>query len=322
MASNDQPRFRHRLEYALYRAVERVLSTLPWSTVIQMGRALGIFFWAIDKRHRRTVRRNLRTTDLGLDDLAIRHLTKDCFAHYGAVFLSTVRLYAAEHEEGDPWVRVEGLEHYDAAVAMGKGVVQIGAHYGNWEAINFGMGRAGRHTYGIARSLANPLLDQALFASREAVGSSIIPKGGAVAKAVRALRQGGVVAFLMDQDALTNGVWVKFMGAWASTYPTAGNLAARLGAVVLPTHSWPEADGGIRVRFEAPFMVPTTGDLERDTWVATQLMTACLERQVRQDPRWYFWMHDRYKTRPGEGNPLPAPLPPPEWVESLQSFAF
>jgi KDO2-lipid IV(A) lauroyltransferase len=85
--------------------------------------------------------------------------------------------------------------------------------------------------------------------------------------------------------------------------------------------SWPEEDGGFRVRFEPSFKVPITGDLERDTWAATQLISQALERQVRRDPRWYFWMHNRYKTRPGQGHPLPAPLPDPAWVEALASQA-
>jgi len=216
-------------------------------------------------------------------------------------------------------MRVEGLEHYDAALAKGKGIIQISAHYGNWEAIGFVQGRAGRLMSVIARGLDNPLLDRALRESREAHGNTIIPKGGAIKETVRALRQGRSVGFLMDQDALTSGVWVKFLGEWASTYPTAGNLAVRLGVPILPVFSWPEEDGGIRVRIEPAFLVPQTGNLERDAWVATQLMTTVLERQIRKDPRWYFWMHHRYKTRPGLGNPLPAPLPDPAWVEALDS---
>jgi KDO2-lipid IV(A) lauroyltransferase len=314
-----EPTFRHRLEYALYRGVERFLTVFPWTTVAEVGKALGLLFWLVDARHRRTVRNNFRMTDLGLDDREIRRLSRTCFAHFGAVFLTTVRLYAADPEEGDPWIRVEGLEHYDAAYALGRGVIEISGHYGNWEAINWAQGRAGRRMSAIARSLKNPLLDKALRDSREALGNPIIPKGGALREAVRALRGGHSVGFIMDQDALTSGAWVKFLGEWASTFSTAGYLAARMGVPVLAAFSWPEEDGGIRVRFEPPFEVPVTGDLERDTWVATQLMTAVLERQIRKDPRWYFWMHNRYKTRPGEGNPLPAPLPDPAWVEALAS---
>lgn len=318
---SNVPTLRHRLEYALYRGVERFLSVFPWATVVEVGRALGMLFWLVDARHRRIVRKNFRMIDLGLSDPEIRRLSWHCFAHYGAVFLTTLRLYAGDPEEGDRWMRVEGLEHYDAAHAKGKGIIGISAHYGNWEAIGWVLARAGRRMSVIARGLANPLLEKALRDSREAHGNTIIPKGGAIRETVKALREGRSVGFLMDQDALTSGVWVKFLGQWASTYPTAGNLAVRLGVPVLPIFSWPEEDGGIRVRIEPAFEVAQTGDLDKDTWVATQLMTTCLETQVRKDPRWYFWMHHRFKTRPGVGHPLPAPLPDPAWVEALPAAA-
>jgi len=38
---------------------------------------------------------------------------------------------------------------------------------------------------------------------------------------------------------------------------------------------------------------------------------------IRKDPRWWLWLHRRFKTRPGEGDPLPAPLPPEAWPASL-----
>jgi KDO2-lipid IV(A) lauroyltransferase len=315
----NEPTFRHRLEYALYRGVERFLTVFPWTTVSEVGKALGLLFWFVDARHRRIVRRNVRMSDLGLDDKGIRRLSRDCFRHYGAVFLSTIRLYAGDPEEDDRWVRTEGVEHYAAAMAEGKGVVEISAHYGNWEAMAFGFGRAGVPVYAIARSLENPHLDRALRESREAYGCRVIPKGGAIREAVRVLKKGHAVGFIMDQDALTSGIWVQFLGQWASTFPTAGNLAVRLEAPILPVFSWPTEDGGYRIRFEPAFHVPVTGDPEKDTWVASQLMSDCLERQVRRDPRWWFWMHNRFKTRPGEGNPLPSPLPDPAWVAAYEA---
>ncbi|HJV91021.1 MAG TPA: hypothetical protein VJ623_12005, partial [Holophagaceae bacterium] len=62
-----------------------------------------------------------------------------------------------------------------------------------------------------------------------------------------------------------------------------------------------------------------TGDADRDAWVATQLMTQRIDAQIRKDPRWWFWMHRRFKTRPEEGNPFQAPLPRREWIESLST---
>lgn len=311
------PTFGHRLQFAAFRAAERFLSAFPYAFLVESGRLLGWLFWLVDRRHRRVVRDSLRGTDLELTEAQIRHLSRTCFAHYGAVFLTTLRMYSAEPEELRRWIKVEGLEHYDAARDMGGGIVQISGHYGNWEALGLGQSLAGRPTAGIARGLRNPLLEQHLRDYRSRFGNAVIPKGGAIPKAVRVLKEGGCVGFVADQDALTSGIWVKFLGKWASTYPTAGNLAVRLGLPILPGFGWPEADGTYRVRFDPPFTVPASGDLERDTWVATQLITDCLSREVHRDPRWYFWMHHRFKTRPGEGDPLPAPLPDPAWVAAL-----
>lgn len=60
-----------------------------------------------------------------------------------------------------------------------------------------------------------------------------------------------------------------------------------------------------------------TWDLHPDAWIATQAMVGCIEDQVRKDPRWWFWMHRRFKTQPRDGHPVP----PPEWIESY-SAAF
>lgn len=318
---SPMPTFQNRLEFGLFRAAETLLSAFPYASLVEAGRLLGKTFWLLDRRHRRVVRDSLRGTDLDLDEAQVRELSRACFAHYGAVFLTTLRLYRAEPEEVGRWIKVEGLEHYDAAKAMGLGIIQVTGHHGNWEALGLGMSLAGRPTAGIARGLKNPLLEDLLRSYRGRFGNQVIPKGGAIPKAIRHLRDGGCVGFVADQDALTSGIWVKFLGKWASTYPTAGSLAVRLGCPVLPCFGWPEEDGTYRVRFDPPFTVASTGDPERDTWVATQRITDCLSREVHRDPRWYFWMHHRFKTRPGEGNPLPAPLPDPAWAAFLAAPA-
>ena len=313
------PTLRHRLEYGLFRLLDGVIGRLPWATVQALGEAAGTFFYLVDPRHRRIVRENLRFANLGLDEAETRALSRACFRHFGALFVGLLRLRRATPEELDRWIKVEGLEHFDAAQASGKGFIQLTGHYGNWEAVALAQSRRGRTLDAIGRELDNPLLEPISLGFRTRFGNRVILKDGAMRDTLKALKAGRGVGFLLDQDALTSGIFVHFLGQWASTFGTAGSLAARYGLPVLPVFSWPNPDGTTTVRFEPPFEVPVTGDAARDTWVATQLMTSRIEAQIRKDPRWWFWMHRRFKTRPGEGNPLPAPLPPQEWVESVQT---
>ena len=314
MAQTPSPTFRHRLEAGLFYLLEGVLKALPWDTVLAMGRLLGHLVHLVDARHRRVVRENLRLADLGLSEPEVRALARGCFAHFGAIFLNNIQLLHVTAEELERRVRVTGLENFDAALALGKGFILLASHYGNWEASALALSAKGRTVTAIGRELDNPLLGPKLQALRGRFGNELVYKSGAFRDTLKALRQGKGVGFLLDQDALTSGVFVHFLGRWASTFSSAGFLAVKYDLPVLQVRNWPNPDGTITVSVEPFFQVPVTGDTERDVWTATQIMTTRIESEIRRDPRWWFWMHRRFKTRPGMGDPLPAPLPPDEWV--------
>lgn len=314
---SQKPTLQHRLEYLLFRALDSAVRLLPWRTALGLGRVLGRAAHLVDARHRRVVRENIRQSDLNLTEAQARQLARDCFAHFGAMLMTTVHLLHMEAEELEKRVHFEGLEHWDAVRAQGRGFIVLTGHYGCWEALALALSLKGRAFSVIGRELDNPLLDPYLRRLRSRWGNRVILKEGAMREALRLLRQGEGIGFLLDQDALTTGVFTTFLGRWASTHATAGLLAVKYGIPVLPLFSWPREDGSIQVRIDPPILMPQCGDREQDIWTATQIMTRRIEDQIRQDPRWWFWMHRRFKTRPGMGHPLPAPLPPPEWIRSI-----
>ncbi len=316
---STSPTPRHRLEYAAFRVAESVVSHLPLNVAQGLGRGLGHFLHAVDARRRRVVRQNLRDADLGLDEGAVRRTAHESFAHLGALAFSTLRVHRMEREELLRAVHFEGLEHWDDARAAGRGFIGLTGHYGDWERMALALSAADRPLAVIGRSLDNPLLDPYLTGVRGRFGNTVIPKAGAFRDSLRVLRQGGCVGFLLDQDALTQGVFVRFLGRWASTFTSAAVLALKYGLPVVPIFSLPQGDGSLRVRILPALELHRTGDADQDVWSATQRMTSVIEDQIREDPRWWFWMHRRFKTRPGEGHPAPAPLPPHPWQAELAS---
>jgi KDO2-lipid IV(A) lauroyltransferase len=311
---------RHRLEFALARAIERMVSAFPRPTVLTFGELLGEIFYRADRRHREVAHANIREARLGLDEAAIRATAQASFRHFGAMFLSNIAMATADPEELASWVELEGLEHFDAARAGGKGFIQLTGHYGDWEALALAQSLAGRDLSVIARELDNPELEAWMMDFRTRFGNRVITKDGGARGAMKAFRRGDGVGYLLDQDALTMGLFVPFLGRWASTFASAGTMAVRLKVPILPVFSWPTPEGKVRVRFQAPFTVAPTGDESRDVWEATRRMVACIETQIRQDPRWWFWMHNRFKTRPG--SPGAPPLPPAEWLDYSSAPTF
>jgi KDO2-lipid IV(A) lauroyltransferase len=160
----------------------------------------------------------------------------------------------------------------------------------------------GRPLAVIGRRLDNPKLDARLRALRTRFGNRAIDKGGAMKGSIQAIRDGMGIGFLLDQDARSSGIFTKFMGRWASTYPTAAALALRFGLPVVPIFSYPQADGGILVKVDPELAIRPTGDSEKDIHAATQLMCDALDQKVRAHPHAWFWMHRRFKTQPGSSN--------------------
>ena len=316
MRKNLTPNLRHRLEYTLVRSVVALVGCLSWSQALGLGRGIGRLFRRLDARHRRIVRENLRRADLGLDEAGLQRVSIACFEHFGALFCSMLRLLNMEEAEIRGLLKVEGLEHYDRAMAEGKGVIALTGHFGNWEMLGLGMSLAGRPVEVIGRELDNPLLEAYLKRLRTRFGNSVIPKDGAVRESLKLLKKGKAIGFLLDQDALGMGLFVRYFDHWASTFSTAGMLADRYDLPVLPCSSHVDAKGITTVRVHPPFHIPHTGVPDRDIWVGTQMMTAWIEAQVRQEPTQWFWMHRRFKTQPGYGN---SPLPDEAWLPHYEA---
>jgi len=289
---------KHIAEYALYLVLEGVLRYLPWNTALAIGEAAGSIAYWVDGRHRMVVLDNIQKSDLGFSRKKVIQTAKACFRHFGALAFTLPQLLFMDAETLTERVIFHGIEHWDAARQTGKGFIGLTGHYGNWEAMALALSASDRPLAVIGRKLGNPWLDDRLRTLRTRFGNRAIDKGGAMKECVKTLREGMGVGFLLDQDARSNGVFTRFMGRWASTYPTAAALALRFDLPVIPIFSYPRSDGTIIVRAEPALIIPRSGDNEKDILTATQLMSTALERQVRCMPHIWFWMHRRFKTQP------------------------
>jgi KDO2-lipid IV(A) lauroyltransferase len=77
-------------------------------------------------------------------------------------------------------------------------------------------------------------------------------------------------------------------------------LALRTDAAVVPTYIYLGEDGKQHMHILPEIPLVRTGDEEADLLVNTQNFTNFTEQIVREHPEQWVWMHERWKTRPGE----------------------
>jgi KDO2-lipid IV(A) lauroyltransferase len=264
-----------------------------------LGTALGRAAYRILPGRRRVALDNL-TLVYGdaLSPAARTALARRCFEHLGLTAVECCRLFFGPAERLLGRVRGRGTEHIGEALAKGRGIFFLTGHFGNWELLAATHGLAGFGLSVVVRPLDNPYLEAVIARARQRSGLRAISKREAVQGVRAALARGQCIGILLDQDAGRDGVFVPFLGHAASTSRALAILALKTRAPVLPAFIHRLPDGSHELVLEPEIPLAITGDLDHDILVNTARYTQAIERQVRDHPEQWFWVHRRWKSRP------------------------
>jgi KDO2-lipid IV(A) lauroyltransferase len=210
------------------------------------------------------------------------------------------RFPSMNRENIGQWIRYDGLEHFQNALASGRGVLVATGHLGNWELSAFAHALMTAPMDVVVRSLDNPRVDGLVERQRALSGNHIISKRDAAREILRALKSGRAVGILVDQNTvIEEGVFVDFFGTAACAGSAFVKIAHHSGAAVVPGYAlWSEGERRYLLRFDPE--IPMSGDVREDT----QRIHGHLESVIREYPDQYLWIHKRWKTRPPGGAAL------------------
>src|SRR3989338_3266570 len=177
-------------------------------------------------------------------------------------------------------VRIEGLEHVEQALARGKGLIVVSAHFGNWELLAAYFGMRGLRGGVVARRLRYPEYEAWLKGMRRAKGVETFDRETSFKELVRRLKDNQCIGIMPDQDVdSVDGVFVEFFGRPAYTPTGPAALALLTGAALVPAYIVRE-DGRFHLWVEPPMTVTATGDRARDLHEVTQAWSRVTERYI------------------------------------------
>ena len=246
---------------------------------------------------RRVALRNLVLAFPEMQERRRWQLADGSFRSIARLLVTLARMPQMTRDNIGEWIQYDGLEHFEAAKARGKGVLFATAHLGNWELSAFAHGLLTEPMHVVVRPLDNPELDAMVTRLRTMTGNHVIEKKDA-RSVLRALANNEAVGILADQNSsLAEGVFIDFFGLKACTNPGIARVAAHTGAAIIPGFAlWDDSLRRYTLKFY-PYL-ETTGDVQADT----QRIHAHLEQVIREYPDQWLWIHRRWKTRP-EGEP-------------------
>ncbi len=285
-----------RIAYWSVAAALGLLAEAPLGLARWLARGYVWLLQLLLPRLRRIGRRNLAMA--GFSDP--EPILDGVFRSLARLILAVGRFPRIHATNLDQWIRFEGLEHFDAALARGKGVLFFTAHVGGWELSAFAHAFVRGPMDVVVRPIDNPRIDALIERRRCLSGNRVIAKRDAARSILRSLKEGRAVGILADQNVVREeGEFLDFFGIPAATNTSFARLAFRSGAAVVPGFAvWEESERRYVLRYFPE--VPMTGDALADT----RRLHALLEQVIRRNPDQWLWIHRRWKTRPAGEAPL------------------
>jgi KDO2-lipid IV(A) lauroyltransferase len=252
------------------------------------------------KRLRETGMRNLKLALPERTDEAREAILRGVYRSLGWQLAEFCRMGRYTRENTRETIRYEGLEHFETAKALGKGVLILTGHLGAWELSSFYHSLMGHPMGMVIRRLDNRRLDAYVNEIRCMHGNRVLHKDDFARGLITAMRAGDAVGILMDTNMTPpQGIFVEYFGREACTASGLARVALKTGAAVVPGFMvWEAAEKRYVLHFGEAIAKPLSGDTEADVLELTQRCTSEIERWVRRYPEQWLWIHRRWKTRP------------------------
>lgn len=289
------------LVYLVVRSLLCIIQALPYAAALALAKGLAWLAYTIDCRHRLVADENLQHAFPGrYTDAKRTELVKGVYRHLCTLLIEIAFLHRKMYLTN--WRRHQDLRNGKLLVGtllLGRPLVMITGHFGNWELSSYALGLLGFNIHGVARDLDNPFLDRFLRGFREKTGQTMLSKNRDWPQMQAVLAGGGRLGMLADQDAGQKGLFVDFFGRPASTYRAIALLSLEYNAPLLISLT---VKIGEPLRYEniiPDVIFPEEYQSRPDAVVAiTKRFTEAMERVIREHPEQYFWLHRRWKHQP------------------------
>jgi KDO2-lipid IV(A) lauroyltransferase len=272
----------------------RLLVLLPLPLQLKICRAGGHLFYHLAKSRRNVVLTNLSLCFPELDPAERERLAVEHFRAVGAFVAETAMGWYGRVDDLRAVVTIEGLENLRAGLERGHGVILFSGHFTCFEIFMPVFAPLCPRFTGMQKLQTNPVMNRMMTQGRGRSTDALFDKDN-VRGMVREIKANSVFWYAADQSFASKGsALIPFFGEAAMTNTAISRIARMTGATVLPFLPRRRPDDTYLLTIGEPL----EGFPSRDENADTRRLIEVLENFIRTCPEQYWWVHQRFKSRP------------------------
>jgi len=296
------------VNYFLYKFGQFLVLHFP----LKFAYRIAIFFsdvhYVFADKDRAYTWANLKAIFPEKTDKEIWRIRITMFRNFAKYLVDFFRFHEMDKEYIERNIRVEGIKNFDKALAMGKGVIVLTAHIGNWELGGVAIAQLGYDLWVVALEHKDKKVNDFFDGQRNSKGIKVVPFNKAVRQSLNLLKENRLLGLVGDRDFTKDGgIVIDFFGKPTSFPKGPAALALKTGAAIVPGFMIRNPDDSFTLKIEPPIPVSSypkqknPGDnsftkmSEKDLQELTKRYTIIIEDYIKKYPdQWYvfrkFWV--------------------------------
>lgn len=284
--------------YRIVHAFFYLISLLPLRVLYCASDVVSIMLYYVVRYRRGIVRSNLTSAfpEKGTDE--IRSIEKGFYRWFCDYFVETVKLLTISDGQLRRRFIIRGADEVERCFAQGRDVGAILGHYCNWEWLScVGIALPPERRVGlIYHPLRNTVFDRLFRDMRSTQPSGITVPKNDILRTLLTLRRDGVrsiFGYIADQGPkwLNIHLWLPFLHHDTPVFTGAERIMRKMhDAVFYVQMSRPS-----RGTYVCTFRKLCDDAADTPQYDITRRFFAMLEADIRREPRYYLWSHNRWK---------------------------
>ena len=283
--------------FKLFLLLDKFMMFLPKALRKGVFTSIAALGYYSSSRYRKVAFKNLDFAfDSKLTQKEKEEITKYSFKNLAYNFLHAMELRHMSKEELRKKITIKNLEAVERVHAEGRAVIYVTTHYSSWELGGASIGAFVEPLIAVYKKMKNRAYEKWLLEARDSFGNTSMEKTSVVKALIRNLKKGGACGLLIDTNINPKeGLMVEFMGKSIRQTSTPAYLARKFNAAIIPVTIRTDDEKNYELTFFDEIKVERTDDERADVFKATQLQADWLTSLITKEPKFWFWLHRRWK---------------------------